>query len=95
MTINIAPDYCGQKQPHDAHPWHTPPIYGAATIVTNHQCAGLSNPVEPGLCWHDPGITWPNSISPRCELRAGHAGAHECDRGSMGGTATWTDGAIA
>lgn len=47
--------------------------------------------VEPGLCWHDSGIVWPNSTSPRCELRAGHAGAHECDRGGMGGTAVWTD----
>lgn len=46
--------------------------------------------VEPGPCWHDSGITWPNGVAPRCELRAGHAGAHECSRGAMGGTAVWT-----
>jgi len=46
--------------------------------------------VAPGPCWDNPGITWPNGGSPRCELRAGHAGAHECDRGSLGGTAVWT-----
>jgi hypothetical protein len=48
--------------------------------------------VEPGVCWAESGIVWPGrDFSTRCELRAGHAGAHEADRGSMGGTATWTD----
>lgn len=49
-------------------------------------------PVEPGPCWADSGFVWPGrDISTRCDLRAGHAGAHEADRGSMGGTAVWTD----
>lgn len=48
--------------------------------------------VEPGVCWAESGVVWPGrDFSTRCELRAGHAGAHEADRGSMGGTATWTD----
>jgi hypothetical protein len=47
--------------------------------------------VPPGPCWHDSGITWPDGFRPRCELRAGHAGAHECDRGAMGGTAVWLE----
>jgi hypothetical protein len=48
--------------------------------------------VPPGPCWADSGITWPNSVATtRCELLAGHAGAHQADRGLMGGTAVWTD----
>ncbi len=43
----------------------------------------------PGPCAHDPGVVWPTGIKPRCELRAGHEGAHECDRGAMGGNSTW------
>ncbi len=48
---------------------------------------------EAGSCFHDPGVTWPNGDHPRCELRAGHTGAHECDRGSYIGKAIWDDGA--
>ena len=46
---------------------------------------------EPGPCWASANVAWPGGIEPRCHLRAGHAGAHECDRGLMGGTAVWTD----
>jgi len=45
--------------------------------------------VLPGPCFHDPGVTWPGDVHPRCELRAGNAGAHECSRGLMGGVAVW------
>jgi hypothetical protein len=38
----IAPDYCGQQQPHAAHIWHTPPTYGTTTLIQEHQCAGLT-----------------------------------------------------
>lgn len=40
----IAKHYCGQAQPHAAHSWTTPPIYGTATITNYYQCAGLSAP---------------------------------------------------
>lgn len=87
MTDNIAPDYCGQRQPHAAHSWETPPIYGSASFIVSHQCAGLSVVVEPGLCWHDSGIGLSDRDTWRCELKAGHLGAHECERN--GGTAVW------
>lgn len=49
-------------------------------------------PVPPGPCWHDSGVKWPDqTASLRCELLAGHAGAHQADRGPRGGTAVWTD----
>lgn len=55
------------------------------------QGMGLKScPPPPGPCWHDSGITWPDGFRPRCELLAGHDGAHQCDRGSKGGTAVWT-----
>lgn len=38
----IAAHYCGQKQPHAAHVWETPPTYGSATFVQTYQCAGLA-----------------------------------------------------
>lgn len=47
-------------------------------------------PVEPGACWHDSGVEWPDGTTPRCELKAGHVGAHEWQRPS-GGTATWLE----
>lgn len=49
--------------------------------------------VPPGSCWHDSGFPVPGVgvQNYRCTLLAGHAGAHEADRGSLGGTATWTD----
>lgn len=51
---------------------------------------------KPGPCWATAAVLWPNGVVPRCELEAGHAGAHECDRGSMGGTAVWSnDAAVA
>lgn len=34
--------YCGQVQPHPAHVWQTPPVYGSATVISTYQCAGLS-----------------------------------------------------
>ena len=37
----IAGHFCGQTQPHAAHEWHTPPVYGAATFTSTYQCAGL------------------------------------------------------
>lgn len=49
-------------------------------------------PVPPGPCWADSGHTWPGvaeGTTVRCDLLAGHAGAHQADRGSMGGTAVW------
>lgn len=47
--------------------------------------------VEPGPCWHASTYTGPGDTEFRCELRAGHLGAHECDRGSWGGNAVWTE----
>jgi len=48
--------------------------------------------VPPGPCWADSGIAWPempDGVTVRCDLLAGHAGAHEADRGVRGGTAVW------
>lgn len=54
-----------------------------------HQCSV----VTPGLCWNQPKgtPTWPHGGEIRCGLRAGHEGAHEADRGPLGGTAVWTN----
>ena len=41
----IAGHYCGQTQPHAAHIWQTPPVYGSTSIVQTFQCAGLIPPV--------------------------------------------------
>lgn len=53
-----------------------------------HHC---SLPPVPGQCASAAAVIWPGGVTPRCELRAGHTGAHECDRGSMGGTAIWIE----
>ncbi|HET7736738.1 MAG TPA: hypothetical protein VFK52_12230 [Nocardioidaceae bacterium] len=37
----IAGHFCGQKQPHAAHTWQTPPTYGATYVIGVYQCAGL------------------------------------------------------
>lgn len=48
----------------------------------------IAAPVEPGPCWHDSGVNIPTSDATyRCELKAGHLGAHECGRGN--GHAVW------
>jgi hypothetical protein len=46
----LAGHYCGQKQPHAAHMWQTPPIYGATTFVSTYQCAGLAPAVATEDC---------------------------------------------
>lgn len=57
----------------------------------NRIADALTNPaatVEPGPCWHDSGVNIPTSdVNYRCELKAGHLGAHECERGN--GSAVW------
>lgn len=45
---------------------------------------------EAGPCWHDSGYDWPNGGRPRCELLAGHAGAHTW-RNPHGGEAVWVE----
>lgn len=62
------------------------PIAASNAWRKEHRCSLI----EPGVCFDDPGVTWPNGDHPHCELRAGHAGAHECSRGAMGGQAVWT-----
>lgn len=49
--------------------------------------------VAPGPCWAAPSARQlgSNTIPVRCELLAGHAGAHQCDRGHLGGTWTWPE----
>lgn len=45
----------------------------------------------PGPCWHDSGVTWPGEAqSVRCELLAGHDGAHTAKRPN-GGESVWTE----
>lgn len=68
----------------------SPIVADVLDLLTQH--GRVSAPVDPGPCWADSGIVWPGrNFSTRCDLRAGHLGAHEADRGSMGGTAVWTD----
>lgn len=49
-------------------------------------------PVPPGPCWNDSGIPTKfggdQAFTVRCELLAGHAGAHEASR-QFGGTSVW------
>lgn len=89
-TDGIAAHYCGQTQPHAAHTWQTPPIYGATTFISTYQCAGATAEVPPGPCWHNSGgVAWPGQNHPvRCELLAGHVGAHEAE-GRAGGHVVW------
>lgn len=79
---------CGIAEPHSAHEFAAGAMFsGGAQLL--YACPGVPHrptPVEPGLCWHDSGFG-----GFRCELRAGHAGAHEADRGSLGGSAVWLD----
>lgn len=51
---------------------------------TQHKC---SQPIPSGPCWHDSGMGLPGLPTWRCELKAGHLGAHECERHN--GTAVW------
>jgi hypothetical protein len=44
---NIAGQFCGQGQPHDAHNWQTPLDYARVTFIQHYQCAGLSACVIP------------------------------------------------
>ena len=93
MGTTIGADYCGQKQPHSAHTWRDPGVYGSIQIRTERQCAGITAEVAPGACWNDSGVGVPglsDGVTYLCELRAGHAGAHECERNS--GTAVWPQG---
>lgn len=41
--MNIAEQFCGQTQPHAAHWWQTPQVYGTTTLVSHYQCAGLAH----------------------------------------------------
>lgn len=54
-----------------------------------HRCSV----VTPGPCWNQPRDTptWPNGREIRCDLLAGHEGAHQADRGPLGGTAVWAN----
>jgi hypothetical protein len=42
VHVTIGGHFCGQQQPHAAHTWQTPPVYGTSTYPAAHQCAGLS-----------------------------------------------------
>ena len=61
---------------------------------------GVSKPVAvppvavpAGPCWAAPSARplGSNTVPVRCDLLAGPAGAHQCDRGPLGGTWTWPD----
>jgi hypothetical protein len=45
----IAGHYCGQTQPHAAHDWQTPPVYGSTALVATYQCGGLVGQVQGDL----------------------------------------------
>lgn len=38
----IAGHFCGQSQPHGAHDWRTPEVYGSTSSVSTYQCGGLN-----------------------------------------------------
>lgn len=77
--------WCGQSQPHNAHRWvNESNLYA--------ECAGHSGSASPGPCWADSGVSWPempDGTTVHCDLLAGHAGAHQAERGQMGGIAVW------
>lgn len=37
----ISGHFCGQQQPHAAHIWQTPQVYGSTSVVGTYQCGGL------------------------------------------------------
>ena len=39
---DIRGHFCGQTQPHAAHVWQTPEVYGSATLIDQYQCGGYS-----------------------------------------------------
>lgn len=64
-------------------------VEAARLLVAERDALTARPTVPPGPCWHDAGVDWPNGVRPRCDLLAGHEGAHQADRGLMGGTAVW------
>jgi hypothetical protein len=42
MSDRIESHYCGQRQPHDAHVWQTPQVYGSTQLIHSYQCAGYA-----------------------------------------------------
>jgi hypothetical protein len=86
----IAGQYCGQIQPHPAHVWETPRLFGSTTIKVPRQCAGTTGEVTPGPCWHGSGIRGADgrgaSVRPAQLATRARTSA---DRGSWGGTAVW------
>ena len=70
---------CPEKRAHYAHEWYNP---------LRIQCPGGPDETSVGACWHDSGHDGPTGRF-RCELLAGHAGAHQDDRGTWGGKAIW------
>lgn len=80
---------CLETRAHYAHEWYTP---------LRVQCPGgpaeepAATPVAPGLCWAESDIVLPgHKFAIRCDLRAGHDGAHEANRRSMGVLTVWSD----
>ncbi len=90
LTI-VGPDADGMWS--SAGAWHADEhIQSWEPLLTEKQWLSRTpDPAEvpPGPCWAPSPAVWPDGFARRCELRAGHAGAHECDRGSMGGTVVW------
>lgn len=83
--MSASSQWCGQTQPHDPHTWSQqqgPSWY--------RQCAGYTAKPTPGPCFHESGVTWPSGERPRCELLAGHDGAHTW-RNPHGGESVWTE----
>lgn len=81
--------WCGQSQPHNSHVWADNPS-GLYATCAGH--SGAASEVAPGPCWHDSGQPWiggnPGAGNIRCELLAGHAGAHVAKR-TAGGESVW------
>lgn len=58
-----------------------------ATLALVDALRNPAAPVPPGPCWNDSGSVWFGN-RPRCELLAGHAGAHVWRDGN-GGERVW------
>lgn len=60
-------------------------------LTTWREAHSGCQPVPPGPCWNDSGVILPNSLefTYRCDLLAGHEGAHQADRGPWSGEAIW------
>lgn len=80
----------GWATPASTRKWVGPVISDVLDILTAD--GRISPPVPPGPCWAESPLVWPGrEHGPRCDLLAGHDGAHTAD----GGKCVWSNTAAA